>query len=139
MTYLLDTNVISEPTKPQPNAGVLAWLAGIDEDSVFISVVTITELRHGVERLAAGARRKRLDAWLQHDLPLRFAGRILPIDAVVADACGKLVARSESLGRPIEPRDAFIAATAEVHGLTLVTRNASDFQPTIKAIVTPWT
>ena len=139
MTFLLDTNVISEPTKPQPNAGLLGWLAEIDEDSVFISVVTITELRHGVERLAPGARRKRLDAWLQQDLPLRFAGRILPIDAVIADACGRLVARSESLGRPIEPRDAFIAATAEVHGLTLVTRNASDFRPTIRAVVTPWT
>ena len=138
MSFLLDTNVISEPMKPRPNPGLLAWLAEIDEDSVFISVVTITELRYGVERLAAGTRRKRLDAWLQHDLPLRFEGRVLPIDAVVADACGRLVARSESVGRPIEPRDAFIAATAEVHALTLVTRNASDFEPAIKAILVPW-
>jgi predicted nucleic acid-binding protein len=68
----------------------------------------------------------------------RFAGRILPVDLGIADACGRLVARSESMGRPIEPRDAFIAATAEVHGLTLVTRNASDFEATVKAIVTPW-
>jgi toxin FitB len=62
----------------------------------------------------------------------------LPVDLGIADACGRLVARSESMGRPIEPRDAFIVATAEVHGLTLVTRNASDFEATVKAILTPW-
>lgn len=140
MSFLLDTNVISEPMKPRPNPGVLGWLAEVDEDSVFVSVVTITELRYGIERLAAGARRKRLDAWLQRDLPLRFQGRILVIDAEVADACGRLIARSESMGRAIEARDAFIAATAEVQGLTLVTRNASDFRHIItRAILTPWT
>jgi hypothetical protein len=139
MNFLLDTNVISEPMKARPNAGVLAWLGEVDEDCVFLSVVTITELRYGIERLATGMRRDRLDDWLRKDLGLRFEGRILPVDLGIADACGRLVARSESLGRPIEPRDAFIAATAEVHGLTLVTRNASDFEPTLKAIVTPWT
>jgi predicted nucleic acid-binding protein len=139
MNFLLDTNVISEPMKVRPNAGVLAWLAEVDEDSVFLSVVTITELRYGVERLATGRRRDRLDGWLRKDLSSRFKGRILPIDLEIADACGRLVARSESAGRPIEPRDAFIAATAVVHGLTLVTRNASDFEATVKAVVTPWT
>jgi len=139
MNFLLDTNVISEPMKARPNAGVLAWLAEIDEDSVFLSVVTITELRYGIERLATGRRRDRLDGWLRKDLPSRFGDRILPVDLETADACGRLVARSESLGRPMEPRDAFIAATAEVHGLTLVTRNASDFESTVKNIVTPWT
>jgi hypothetical protein len=139
MNFLLDTNVISEPMKARPNAGVLAWLGEVDEDCVFLSVVTITELRYGIERLATGKPRDRLDDWLRKDLGLRFEGRILPVDLGIADACGRLVARSESLGRPIEPRDAFIAATAEVHGLTLVTRNASDFEPTLKAIVTPWT
>ena len=83
-------------------------------------------------------KRKRLDAWLQQELPERFEGRILPVDSVVADVCGRLVARSEVLGRPIEPRDAFIAATAEVHRLTLVTRNTSDFQPTVKSVMNPW-
>ena len=139
MNFLLDTNVISEPMKARPNAGVLAWLAEVDEDTVFLSVVTVTELRYGIERLATGKRRDRLDDWLRKDLGSRFEGRILPVDVGIADACGRLVARSESLGRPIEPRDAFIAATAEVHGLTLVTRNASDFEPTVKAIVPPWT
>jgi len=72
MNFLLDTNVISEPMKARPNAGVLAWLGGVDEDSVFLSVVTITELRYGIDRLATGRRRDRLDGWLRKDLPLRF-------------------------------------------------------------------
>jgi len=139
MNFLLDTNVISEPMKARPNAGVLAWLAEVDEDSVFISVVTITELRYGVERLVTGRRRDRLDGWLRKDLTSRFGERILPIDLDIADACGRLVARRESLGRPIEPRDAFIAATAEVRGLALITRNASDFEATVKTTVMPWT
>jgi toxin FitB len=96
-------------------------------------------LRYRIARQATGKRRDRLDDWLRKDLGSRFEGRILPVDVGIADACGRLVARSESLGRPIEPRDAFIAATAEVLGLTLVTRNAADFEPTVKAIVTPWT
>ena len=131
MSFLLDTNVVSESTKPRPNPGVVAWLAAVDEDDVFLSVITLTELRYGVERLAQGRRRKQLDRWLQQDLPLRFEGRILPIDALVADTCGKLVARTESLGRPIEARVAFIAATAQVHQLTLVTRNVSHFETKI--------
>ena len=124
--------------KARPNTRVVNWLYGLDEDEAFISVVTITELRYGIERLATGKRRETFEAWLRKDLSGRFEGRILPVDLEVADACGRLVARSEGLGRPIEPRDAFIAATAEVHGLTLVTRNASDFQPTVKSILTPW-
>lgn len=139
MRFLLDTNVISEPTRARPNRGLLAWLAEVDEDSVFLSVVTIAELRYGIERLVAGKRRDHLDAWLRKDLESRFEGRILPVDFGIADACGRLMARSESMGRPVEPRDAFIAATAEVHGLTLVTRNTSDFEATVNAIVTPWT
>jgi predicted nucleic acid-binding protein len=138
MNFLLDTNVISDSTKPWPSPELASWLAQVDEDSVFLSVVTLTELRYGIERMAAGGRRKRLDAWLHRDLPLRFEGRILPIDAIIADACGGLVSRSESAGRPIQPRDAFIAATAEVYGLTLVTRNASDFLPVLKAVLNPW-
>lgn len=138
MKYLLDTNVISEPMKVRPNAGVLDWFAQVDEDTVYLSVVSITELRYGIERLASGKQRDALEGWLRKDLSSRFEGRILPVDVEVADACGALVARSESVGHPIEPRNAFIAATAEVHGLVLVTRNASHFQPTVKSILTPW-
>jgi predicted nucleic acid-binding protein len=139
VSFLLDTNVVSEWMKPHPNPGVVAWLADADEDRTFLSVVTLTELRHGIERLAAGNRRKRLDEWLQEELPLRFEGRILAIDRAVADACGKVVARGEARGRRMEAMDAFIAATAEVHRLTLITRNTSDFEFVVKNLLNPWT
>lgn len=139
MNFLLDTNVVSEPMKPQPNKSVMRWLAEAEEASLFISVVTLMELRYGAERMAAGRRRKELEEWLHNELSVRFEGRTLPIDSAIADACGKLVARSESLGRPIEPRDAFIAATAEVYDLTLVTRDIAQFEPTLKSVFNPWT
>jgi len=138
MSFLLDTNVVSEWVKPRPDKGVLAWLSEVDEDRVFLSVMTLAELRSGIERLAAGKRRARLDAWLQEELPLRFEGRLLPIDRAVADAWGRIAARGEQVGRPISVADALVAATAEVHELTLVTRNAADFEPALKAIVNPW-
>lgn len=136
--YLLDTNVVSEWVKPRPDPGVVAWLAEIDEDRAFLSVVTLAELRRGIERMPAGRRRGRLDEWLSDELPLRFEGRVLPVDGPVADAWGKVVARSEAVGRPIGAMDAFIAATAEVHGLALVTRDESDFTSAVKTIVNPW-
>jgi len=139
VNFLLDTNVVSEWTKPHPNSGVVSWLAEADEDRVFISVVTLAELRYGVERMATGNRRRRLEEWLGGELPLRFEGRVLSVDKAVADAWGHVVARRNAAGRPIGAMDAFIAATVKVHGLTLVTRNASDFELTVKAIVNPWT
>jgi toxin FitB len=105
MTFLLDTNVLSEAMKERPNSGVLAWLSQVNEDEIFVSVVTITELCYGVERLASGKRRDLLDGWLRRDLISRFKGRVLPVDLHSADACGGLIARSESMGRPIEARD----------------------------------
>ena len=80
MRYLLNTNVVSEWTKPRPNPGVVEWLAQVDEDEVFLSVVTFAELRHGIERLPAGRRRRQLDAWLRGELAQRFEGRIALID-----------------------------------------------------------
>ena len=139
MSFLLDTNVISEWMKPRPNPGVVAWLSDVDEDRTFLSVITLTELHYGIEPLAAGNRRKRLEEWLGDELLLRFEGRVLPIDPSVADACGRVVARSEAVGRRMEVMDAFIAATAEVHRLTVVTRNAADFQSVIRNVLNPWT
>lgn len=138
MTYLLDTNLLSEWTKPRPNSGVVAWLAEADEDRLFISVITLAELRHGVERMAIGARRRQLDEWLRNELTLRFEGRILPIDVAIADAWGRAVAHCETKGRPMNAMDAFIAATAVAHKLTLVTRNVKDFADSVKAVINPW-
>jgi predicted nucleic acid-binding protein len=138
VNFLLDTNLVSEWTKRHPNPGVVSWLADADEDRVFISVVTIAELRRGVERLAIGRRRKRLNEWIEGELLFRFDGRILPIDAATADAWGRIVAHREGLGRPIGAMDAFIAATAQVHKLTLATRNQTDFEASVAAVVNPW-
>jgi predicted nucleic acid-binding protein len=138
VNFLLDTNVVSEWTKQRPDVGVVAWLAEVDEDRVFISVVTLAELRYGVERLPADARRERLDAWLTQDLPVRFEARMLPVDAGTANAWGKVMARGQAAGRPVGTMDAFIAATAEQHDLTLVTRNITDFEALKVRLVSPW-
>jgi predicted nucleic acid-binding protein len=137
MSFLLDTNAISEWVKPRPNAGLIRWTESVDEDRVFLSVISLAELRYGVERLPQGSRRIRLGQWLRDELPLRFEDRILCVDHRVAEAWGRTVSRSEALGRPMGVMDAFLSATAEVHHLTLVSRNVSDF-PLLKAVVNPW-
>ena len=136
--YLLDTNAVSEWVKPRPNPGLIRWMESSDEDRIFLSVVTLAELRYGVERMPAGARRSRLERWLQQELPLRFEGRILTVDEKIADAWGKTISRSESMGRPMGIMDAFLLATAEVHQLMLVTRNVGHFH-LLKAQFNPWT
>jgi toxin FitB len=138
VSFLLDTNVVSEWVKSRPNPGLVAWLAEVDEDRVFISVATLAELRYGIERMTEGRRRSRLEKWLRDELPVRFEGRVLPVTSAVADTWGRVVAHHEARGRPISTMDAFIAATARMHGLTLVTRNTSDFVSSVSAIVNPW-
>jgi toxin FitB len=138
MSFLLDTSTVSEWVKPRPNFGLMSWMESADEDRIFISVISFAELRYGVERMAEGSRRSRLEHWLRDELPLRFENRILPVDTQVAELWGRTVSRSEAAGRPISALDAFLAATAETHQLTLVTRNVSDF-PLLKAVLNPWT
>ncbi len=138
MSFLLDTNVVSEWVKPRPDPGVAAWLADADEDSIFISVVTLAELRHGVQRLGSGRRRTKLDEWLRFELPSRFEGRILPIDSAVAERWGQVVALSDGVGRPIGAMDAVLAATAQVFSLSVVTRNVGDFDAVLQDLVNPW-
>ena len=139
MSFLLDTNVLSEPAGPRPDPAVLAWLASADEDATYISAISIAELRRGVQRLPPGRKGTRLDEWLEQDLCSRFEARILPVDSHVADMCGRLIAESEGKGRPMELADACIAATAVLYKLTLVTRNVSDFETVVKSILSPWT
>jgi len=138
VTYLLDTNVVSEWARPHPNPGVVRWLADVDEDRVYISVLTFGELRRGVDRLTPGRRRHRLDTWLSEELADRFVDRVLPVDQDVADVWGRLLAHSESAGRPVGAVDGLIAATAEHHGLEVVTRNVRDFETTGVRLLNPW-
>ncbi|MGH3679263.1 MAG: type II toxin-antitoxin system VapC family toxin [Natronosporangium sp.] len=139
MTYLLDTTAVSEWVKPRPDPGIARWLDEVDEDRTFLSVITVGELRRGVERLAAGRRRNDRTRWLDHRLPERFEGRLLPVGTEVADVWGRLTARLEGRGRKVGAMDTLIAATAEHHRLRVVTRNVTDFEPTGVVVVNPWT
>jgi predicted nucleic acid-binding protein len=138
VNFLLDTNVISEWVRPQPDRNVIAWTAGLDEDRAFISVISFAEIRRGIEMLPNGRKRERLAAWLAEDLPARFEQRVLDIDLRVAETWGTLLARGQKIGLTIGSMDAFIAATARAHGLTLATRNIKDFQRLGLSLLDPW-
>jgi len=138
VSFLLDTNVVSEWVRPQPDRNVISWLAEVDEDRVFISVISFAEIRRGVEMLPAWRRRERLAAWLAEELPARFEERILDINPQVAETWGVLMARGQKVGLTLGAMDAFVAATAEVHGLTLATRNVKDFRRLTIPLLDPW-
>jgi predicted nucleic acid-binding protein len=138
MRYLLDTNVVSEWVRPVPNSGVVQWTDSVDEDLVFLSVISLAEIRHGVERLDHGRRRSQLEAWLDIELPQRFEGRVLDVDPAVANAWGRVMAESFGRGRPIGTMDAFIAATARVHGFTVVTRDVEPYELADVSVQNPW-
>ncbi len=139
MSFLLDTNVVSEWAKPAPDRNVISWLAEVDEDRVFISVISFAEIRRGVELMPAGRRRERLAQWLAEELPARFEERILAIDQQVAETWGVIMVRGQKAGLTLGSMDAFVAATAEAHGLTLVTRNVKDFEEVGISLFDPWT
>lgn len=134
--WLLDTCVLSETVKPQPDAKVMRWLAG-HEGEGSISVVSVAELSFGVLRLAAGRRRHQLQAWL-NELRTGFGDSVLPTDEAVWLAFARLKASLLQVGKPQDDLDLLIAATAQVHGLSLVTRNSKDFLDTGVALVNPW-
>lgn len=138
MSYLLDTNVLSEWVKPRPEPRVIAWLDTVDEDQVFLSVISFAELRRGVELLTAGQRREDLARWIVQDLTDRFHGRVLDVDRHVAEAWGRVMARGQRSGRSLTAMDGFFAATAASRDLTLVTRNVSDFVGLGFPIFDPW-
>ena len=138
MKFLLDTNVLSEGFRRFPDPEVIDWLHEVPEDSTFISAITVGEVRKGIEKLPLGRRRTNLDAWLGGGLIRRFEGRILPVDELVADLWGRTLARCQAGGRPVDPIDAQIGATALYYELTLVTRNVSDFTPMGIELFNPW-
>ena len=136
--FLLDTNVLSETVRFQPEPKVAAWLARQEIESLYLSVVSCAELRKGIAVLAAGRRRTELEAWYREDLLQTFVGRILPLTLTIAERSGALEAQRQSIGRPMQALDAQIAATAFEHGLTLVTRNVRDFECLSITIINPW-
>ena len=139
MRYLLDTCVISELVAKHPNPRVVGWVDNVDEGTIYLSALTIGEIKKGIEKLPASSRRSTLAEWLEDGLLIRFEGRILPIDAPVALVWGKLTADLERQGRPIPAMDSLIAATALQGQLSLVTRNEADFAGCGVAVINPWT
>jgi len=135
---LLDTNVLSEVTKPRPDERVLEWLDQLDEDRAFISVVSIAEIRRGVALMDGGRKRDALAEWLSHDLPQRFEGRVMPVQEPVALAWGDLMALAKRNGLGLTSMDGLIAATAVAHDLVLATRNTKDFEGLGVEILNPW-
>jgi len=138
MNYLLDTNVISELISKQPNKKVVEWIDRLDPNTIYLSVITIGELRKGIEKLPPSKRRDTVKEWLEGDLLLRFQGRILEITIEVMLIWGELTGRLEKQGRPITAIDSLIAATALGGNCHLVTRNEHDFQRVGVAIINPW-
>lgn len=138
MNYLLDTCLLSELRKPEPDAGVVAWIADVDEARLYISVLSFGEIQKGIAKLENGRRKDALQHWLEHDLLLRFEGRTLPLDLDMALEWGLLSAANEHRGIPAPVVDALLAVTAITHNLTLVTRNDKDFAAFPVKVLNPW-
>lgn len=137
MNYLVDTNVLSELSKPAPDARVAAWFDRIPEDKVYVSVFTLGEIQSGIERLNDGTKRNDLLLWFGQ-LQDAVQGNILPFDTDTALLWGKTHGRLVKSGRPIPLMDGLIAVTALRHNMVLVTRNRSDFAPVGVDILDPW-
>lgn len=138
MKYLLDTCVLSELTKPEPSARVVAWLRAREQGELALSALTLGELEKGVQRLPAGKKKRALRSWLD-ELSQAYADRILDLTASVAVHWGRVAARAETAGEPIPVIDALIGSTAIVAGLTVVTRNTTDIARTGAEILDLWT
>ncbi len=136
--FLLDTNCISELTRQRPDQRVLDWMDAADESLLYLSVLTVGEIRKGLAELAQSKRRTQLETWLEVDLRARFAGRILAIDGPIADRWGQLAGDAKRQGKTLAVIDGLLAASALQHNLTVVSRNTSDFVHTRVSVLNPW-
>ena len=138
MSYLLDTCVISEFVATQPIGKVVNWLAGLDPETVFLSVVTLGEIQKGIDKLPASKRKEALKTWLKDDLLVRFRDRLLPLEIGEMLTWGTLISKVEAKGVPMPLIDSLIAATALHHDLVVVTRDQDDFAPSGVRLLNPW-
>lgn len=138
MKYLLDTCLISELVKKMPSATVVSWLDKQEEQGLFLSVLTIGELQKGISKLYDGARKNELQEWVEHDLTLRFMGRIIDIDMETVLIWGKMQGEAQQKGESLPVMDSLIASTAKAHGLVVVTRNLRDIERCQVRVFNPW-
>lgn len=136
--FLLDTNTVSELVSLKPNQKVLGWMEAADENRLYLSAMTLGEIRQGVASLPQSKKRTELESWLEVQLQSRFAGRILVIDGAVANRWGWIMAQAQAKGMTLPVVDGLIAATALHHNLTAVTRNVSDFTVAGLSVINPW-
>jgi len=136
--YLLDTNCISELVRAKPEPRVMAWIEAAEESLLYLSVLTLGEIRKGLAGLPQGKRRTNLETWLEIEVRARFAGRILPIDDSVADRWGLVAGSAKKEGKALSTIDGLLAATALHHNLTVVSRYDSDFKDTRVPVLNPW-
>jgi toxin FitB len=138
MNYLLDTCVLSEFTRRRPEEKVVRWMESVDEEKLFISVITIGEIQHGIERLPESHRKTELLVWMNNGLVKRFEQRIIPLDMPAMFLWGSLTAHMESSGKPIALMDSLIVATALHNNFIIATRNGIDFLPCGVQVINPW-
>ena len=136
--FLLDTNCISELVSPRPDPRVVEWIETAEETTLYLSILTLGEIRKGVAGLSQGRRRTRLEVWLEVDLQARFSGRIVPVDAGIADRWGWLAAEAKRRGKVLPVIDGLLAATALHLNLTVVSRNVRDFVVSHVPVLNPW-
>jgi toxin FitB len=138
VSFLLDTCFVSELTRPQPDPGLIRWLEEQDEAELFLSEVTVGELEKGLHQLRDSKRKQRLRELVENEVIERFAERTVPTDERVWRRWGSLSGAAARAGRPLPVLDALVAAVAQVHGLTVVTRNTTDFERCDVPVVNPW-
>lgn len=138
MNYLLDTNVLSEATKPQPDARAAAWLRARSALTLFVSIVSIAEIRKGILLLPEGKKRRNLEGWLGSKLLPAFSGRVIPLGEAEMNEWAAMQASAERSAHRLPVVDSLIAATARCHGLILATRNLHDFRHCGIPVLDPW-
>ncbi len=139
MSYLIDTCCISELVKKKPNQNVVKWFTDQDELSMYLSIITFGELRKGIEKLPNSKKKKELKLWVKEDLNQRFKNRVLSINMEEVNKWGEILATAEKNGKLLPAIDSLIAATAQVHDLSVVTRNTKDMEGSGVEVINPWT
>ena len=135
---LVDTNVMIEPLRREPNAAVIEWLDAQNVETLFLAAISLAEIRFGIAALPEGRRRDRLHQGIEQRVLLLFRGRILPFDDAASKAYASLRARARVAGSAIAPVDCFIAATAEANGLIVATRDVAPFEAVGLRVIDPW-